>query len=76
MGPIEVSVTVAGGKVTGVAVVSHKETAGVADSALSKVPQSIVAQQKVEVDTVSGATYASRGVIEAVRNALAGAQAK
>jgi uncharacterized protein with FMN-binding domain len=30
--------------------------------------------QKVEVDTVSGATFTSKGIIGAVRNALAGTQ--
>lgn len=76
MGPIEVSVTVAGGKITGVAVVSNKETPVVADGAFKQVPQAIVSQQKVEVDTVSGATFASKGIIQAVKNALAGAQTK
>jgi fumarate reductase flavoprotein subunit/urocanate reductase len=76
MGPIEVSVKVAGGKIIEVTVLSNKETPGVADSALRQIPKSIVEKQKIDVDTVSGATFASKGIIEAVRNALAIAQAK
>lgn len=33
----------------------------------------MIDQQKVEVDTVSGGTYTSKGLIEAVKNALEGA---
>lgn len=76
MGPIQVSVTVAGGKVTQVKVLSHSETAGIADPAISGVPRAIVEKQSVKVDAVSGATYTSKGIMEAVKKALAGAPAK
>lgn len=76
MGPIKVSVTVKGGKITEVKVVENKETPGVADKALQDVPKAIVEQQKLDVDTVSGATFASKGIIEAVKNALSGAQGR
>lgn len=76
MGPIEVSVVVAGGKITLVKVLSNSETPDVAGGALKQIPQSIVKEQKVEVDTVSGATFASKGIIQAVKNAVAGTKAK
>jgi len=76
MGPIEVEVKVAGGKITAVTVLSHQETQGIADGAITGVPKSIVDGQKIDVDAVSGATFASKGLIEAVENALAGAPTK
>lgn len=76
IGPIEVEVTVAGGKITAVKILSNQETPDVAAPALSGTPKAIVEQQKVDVDTVSGATFASKGIIEAVKNALAGAPTK
>jgi uncharacterized protein with FMN-binding domain len=47
-----------------------------AGAALTGIPKAIVEQQKVDVDAVSGATYTSKGIIEAVKNALAGAPTK
>lgn len=75
-GPIEVEVTVAGGKVTAVRILSQDDTPNVAGAALTGIPKAIVEQQKVDVDAVSGATYTSKGIIEAVKNALAGAPTK
>ena len=71
MGPIEVEVKVAGGKVTAVTVLSHTETPDVAAPALTGVPKAIVAEQTADVDAVSGATFASEGITGAVKNALA-----
>jgi len=68
------SVVVAAGKVTSVTVVSQSETPDVAAPALTGIPKAIVEQQKVDVDVVSGATFSSKGIIAAVKNALAGAQ--
>ncbi|WP_236035190.1 FMN-binding protein [Clostridium sp. HV4-5-A1G] len=34
------------------------------------IPDEIISAQSSSVDTVSGATYSSRGLIEAVQNAL------
>ncbi len=74
MGTIKVSVTVKGGKIEEVKVLQQEETPSVAGPALKGIPQAMVSDQKVEVDTVSGATFTSKGIIEAVRNALAGTQ--
>jgi urocanate reductase len=73
-GPVKVTVTVQGGKIKTVAVDEHQETAGLSDAAISQVPQSIVKKQTWEVDTVSGATYTSKAIKEAVQKALAGAE--
>lgn len=72
MGSIAVSVTVEGGKIAQIDVLSHSETAGVSDPAFESVPAAIIEAQSLEVDVAAGATYTSNGIIEAVKNALAG----
>lgn len=73
-GPIKVSVTVQGGKIAEVKVLEHGETDGMADPAISGVPKAIVEKQDPDVDAVSGATFTSKGIVEAVKNALKGAK--
>ncbi|WP_409228190.1 FMN-binding protein [Gudongella sp. SC589] len=71
---LKVSVTVEGGKITNVEVVAHEETPGISDPAIEGVPAAIVAANSTEVDVVSGATYTSDAIIEAVGFALEGAR--
>ena len=66
---ITVSVTVSGGKVTDISVVSEGDT----DQFFSRaeaVLDDILGQQSLEVDTVTGATFSSAGLINAVSDAL------
>lgn len=69
-GELKVAVTVEGGKITKVEVLSHNDTAGVCDPALAQVPEAIVAAQSADVDAASGATMTSKGIMAAVKNAL------
>ncbi len=69
-GTIEVSVTVSKDEITNIEVVSEKETDGLTDAVFEKVPKNILAYQSLAVDGVSGATYASEGLMAAVVNAL------
>ena len=69
-GEIEVEVTVSANEITDVKVLSHKETPGVSDLALSDVPANIVEHQSLGVDAIAGATESSKGILEAVANAL------
>ena len=71
-GPITVSVTMDGDKITAVEIVSNSETPEIAGAALEQIPAAIVAANSPDVDIVSGATYTSNGIINAVKNALAG----
>ena len=71
-GPITVSVTMDGDKITAVEIVSNSETIEIAGGALEQIPAAIVAANSPDVDVVSGATYTSNGIINAVKNALAG----
>lgn len=69
-GEITVDVTLTSDKIKSVSVVSHEETAGIADGAIEKIPQAIVSSQSLNVDVVSGATMTSEAIIEAAKNAL------
>lgn len=72
---IKVNVTVSGGKISDINIVSHNETPGFYERAFETVPQEIISKQSTDVDTVSGATYSSVGIINAVNDALSDAQA-
>lgn len=69
-GPIKVSVTVTENEITKVEVVEHSETENIATSAIEQIPAAIVEHQTVAVDGVTGATGASNGIKEAVKEAL------
>jgi len=71
MGPVTVEVTFEDGVITDVSVTDQQETEGVADPALEQIPAAIVEQQSVAVDVVSGATYTSTAIIEAVKDCIA-----
>ena len=58
-----------GNQIESVEILSNHETVGVADRALTKIPQKIVETQSTEVDTVSGATITSNAIMNAVQNA-------
>ncbi len=68
-GPITVSVTVAAGKITGIEYVRYTETENIAAVAKQRIPEQIIAHQALGVDTVSGATMTSYGIINAVADA-------
>ena len=69
-GTTKVSVIVAGGKINSVTTVSYKDDQQYYNRAFSTISKSIVSKQTASVDTVSGATYSSKGIIQAVAAAL------
>ena len=71
-GPIRVRVTVSGGNITNVEILSHSDDAPYFNRAKAVIGR-LLGKPGKRVDTVSGATYSSRGIIYAVRNALANA---
>lgn len=70
-GDITVEVTVDESSILSVEVVSQHETPGTSDPAFEQVPDAIVAAQSPDVDVASGASISSRGIMDAVRDALA-----
>lgn len=70
-GKITVEVTIYKGEIIFIEVISHEETAPKLADVFSIIPIDILKKQSTEeVDTVSGATEASEGYIEAVSDAL------
>ena len=69
-GSIEVIVKVKNGKVTSVTVESSREDSQYMNRAKNTVIGEIIEAQSLNVQTVSGATMSSNGIIEAVANAL------
>lgn len=69
-GVIEVTVTVDKDKITEVKAEGLKETEGIGTNALEQLPSAIVEKNTATVDTISGATYSSNGLILAVESAL------
>lgn len=68
-GTMKVKVDIAGGKIASISIVSTKDGDSYVKSASSLI-DTIVEKQSTNVDTVSGATFSSRGIIAAVRSAL------
>ena len=66
--PMEVDID--GDKVTSIKVDSSGETKGVADEVFRRLPKTIVENQTLNVDAVSGATISSHGVIDGVAEAI------
>lgn len=65
-----VEVTVSGGEITNISVISHEDDVPYFERAFSSVSSDIMTTQSTCVDVVSHATYSSNGIIEAVANAL------
>lgn len=72
---IKVSVSLNDGKIDKVKVIEHQETALLSDDVLNLIPQKVVENQSTEVDAVTGATFTSKGITNAVRKALSKAGA-
>ena len=68
-GTMKVKVDIVGGKIASISIVSTKDGDSYVKSA-SSLLDTIVKKQSTNVDTVSGATFSSRGIIVAVRSAL------
>lgn len=68
-GTMKVKVDIVGGKIASISIVSTKDGDSYVKSA-SSLLDTIVEKQSTNVDTVSGATFSSRGIIAAVRSAL------
>lgn len=69
-GDVEVQVTVEKQKVTDISILSYCDTEEYFFRAAPAVIEQMKAEQSLNVDAVSGATYSSNGVIHAVANAL------
>lgn len=66
---LKVKVEISGGKITSIQIMENQDGSEYISKA-SALINTIIQNQSTNVDTVSGATYSSVGIIQAVRNAL------
>ncbi|MBU5593360.1 FMN-binding protein [Clostridium sp. MSJ-4] len=70
-GEIKVSVEVKKGKIEDIKLLEHKETKTMIEPAIENLVPEIKKKQSTEgIDTVSGATNSSKGILEAINGAL------
>ena len=72
-GDVEVIVTFDADKIVDIKFGAHAETPGLSDPAFAKIPEMIIAGQTLAVDVVSGATFTSKAILEAVEKAVVAA---
>jgi fumarate reductase flavoprotein subunit len=73
-GEVVIEVTVEDGRIAEIRVIEHAETEDIAKGAVEKIPAAIVAEQTLNVDSVSGATFVSDAIRAATADALEAAR--
>ena len=74
-GNLKVEVVISGGKISSIQIVETNDGSEYIQKASGVISQILNAQSTNNIDTVSGATFSSNGIIKAVRNALSQAAA-
>ncbi|NLJ59134.1 MAG: flavocytochrome c [Tissierellia bacterium] len=69
-GDILLEVAVRDGKISSIDVLENKETEILSDVAFEKIVQGVLDNQSVNIDTVTGATISSVGIMSALKDAL------
>ncbi len=69
-GEIEVLVTILEGKIKNIKFISHNETPVISEPAFNEIPNEIIKKNTIMVPNVKGCSMSSRGIKEAVMNAL------
>jgi len=69
-GEIKIAVTVSNGMLVKLETISTKDDENYYNNAFSNIRKNIILTQGIDVSVVTGATYSSKGIIEAVRNAI------
>lgn len=69
-GDITLEVTFSDNAFTGIVIKNHQETPGISDPAFAKIPDTIVQNQALGVDTISGCTVTSNAILAAVADAV------
>ena len=70
-GPVAVTVEFSENEILSVVVGEHAETPGISDAPISRIPEAIVSEQTLDVDTVSGATHTSEAILTTVADCVA-----
>ena len=69
-GNIEVEVLVKDGKITEINIINSSDDKAFLNKASEGIIQKIIDEQNTDIDVISGATYSSNGIINAVKDAL------
>jgi uncharacterized protein with FMN-binding domain len=73
-GPVQVQITVAGGKITDAQAVQYPQESGrdvrINSAAVPELNQETLQAQSAQIDTVSGATYTSEGYQQSLQSAI------
>lgn len=69
-GPLQIEVAMAGGKIDAINIVNDYETPGVGKTAMEKLTATILENQTINVDNISGATITSGAFKSAVKTAI------
>ena len=69
-GEFEVTTVFEDSKITAIEIGENKETEGLGKTAMDSIVEKIVANQTIDVDTVTGATISSTALLEAVKAAI------
>lgn len=69
-GEVTVSVTYDENEITDIEFGDNEETPGISDAAFDEIPNKIIENQSLAVDTVSGATFTSNAILEAVEETV------
>ncbi|KPU45599.1 urocanate reductase precursor [Oxobacter pfennigii] len=67
-GDVKVSVEFSDNDILEVKVLEHKETPGISDQAIEKIPQKVVAGQTLAVDLIAGASVTSKALLDAIED--------
>jgi uncharacterized protein with FMN-binding domain len=69
-GDITMEVTVDAGHIVSIRTVSQHDTPEISGLAFERIPRTIIKRQSLAVDTIAGASFSSKGIIEAITAAL------
>ncbi|MDR1429287.1 MAG: FMN-binding protein [Spirochaetaceae bacterium] len=69
-GPVILEVTVSSGAIVQIDVLQYSDTQGIGTTAFDELTVSVIDANSVDVDIVAGASYSSRGFLDAVEDAL------
>lgn len=69
-GDVVVEVKFTSDKIESVEVLENEETENIASTAIERIPDQVVEGQTLSVDTVTGATYTSNAILQAVEDAV------
>ncbi len=69
-GPVTVEVTFDTNAIVGAKVISHMETAGIADTPIERIPQMFVDNQSLKIEAISGASKTSNAILAALADCV------